>query len=168
MADILDPTPSTQTFSPYSGQGPQPQPDPFAPGRVDPSPVSDLNTEPADEPTTARTRLRDFEHDMLGEDTPRIDGHIERGHGSMYARLTHEERAQHTALERLVAAEQKVADTSAALEKAKIDHERAEKYVVACEEASKNADAERERRVQEAKARHDKRESEKSASEVHA
>jgi hypothetical protein len=140
-------------------------PDPVA---EPPAPHMDLLSEPA-EPVTARTRLRDFEDDHLGEDAVRISGQIEKGHGSHFqTRMTHEQRVQHTALEKLVEAEKRVADTSAALASAEADHEAAKKHVEACAAASKTADAERERKAAEAKARHDKRESELSGSEQHA
>jgi hypothetical protein len=112
-------------------------------------------------PDNATTRLRAFEDDTLGEDAVRIHGRIERGSGSHYqTKLTHEQRMQHVALEKMIEAEQKVADTSVALENAKIAHEAAKKHVEACEADSKKADAERDRKAKLAIERQQKREHE--------
>jgi hypothetical protein len=112
-------------------------------------PEPEIAAEP--EPETAKTRLRNFEDDVLGEDAVRISGQIEKGHGSHFkTKMTHEQRVQHGALEKLVEAEQKVADTSAALAKAEADHEAAEKHVAACEESSAAADAARKDRAAKA------------------
>lgn len=112
-------------------------------------------------PVTAKSRLRAFEDDAIGEDAVRISDQIERGSGSLYQTvLTPEQRAQHAALEKLVEAEQRVADTSAALATAQIAHDQAVKYVETCEAVSKNADAERKRKASEAEARREKRDAE--------
>jgi hypothetical protein len=131
---------------PFAEQGQMPLPGAgsAAQSEIKPDPV-----EPA--PDTAKTRLRNFEDDVLGEDAVRISGQIEKGHGSHFkTKMTHEQRVQHGALEKLVEAEQKVADTSAALAKAEAEHEAAEKYAVACTEASARADAERKDRAAKA------------------
>lgn len=87
----------------------------------DPPPAAE--PEVADEaPLNAGQRLRAFEDEVFGKDVPRINGQIERGHGSMFARLTPEQKIHHVALERLVKTEAKVADASADLAKAEADH----------------------------------------------
>lgn len=94
----------------------------------------------AAEPQSAAQRLRAFEDEVFGKDAIRINAHIERGVGSHYQdprKMTHEQRAHHAALERLVKTEQKVADTSAALAKAEVEHEAALK---AADQAAEHID----------------------------
>lgn len=74
---------------------------------------------------SAASRLRAFEDQVLGEDTTRISGAIERGVGSKYQRMSDAEKYRHGALERLVKAEEHLAATAATLEKAKAEHEAA-------------------------------------------
>jgi hypothetical protein len=83
-------------------------------------PLSALN-----EPIPAAARLRAFEDTHLGPNAPRVAGLLERGHGSLYVRLTDVQRAEHAALERLVKAEQAVADASAKLAEAEAEHGKA-------------------------------------------
>jgi hypothetical protein len=64
---------------------------------------------------TAAEKLRAFEDEHIGEDAVRIGGDIERGVGSKYQGMTDDQRAHHTALENLVAAEKQLADATAAL-----------------------------------------------------
>jgi hypothetical protein len=82
--------------------------------------------QPAESPMRAADRLRAFEDEHFGKDAVRIDGQIERGVGSPFASMTDEDRAKYGALERLVVAEQKLADAHAALVQADADHEAAE------------------------------------------
>jgi hypothetical protein len=54
----------------------------------------------ASEPASAAQRLRAFEDEHLGKDTPRFQGKVERGHGAPLRFLSDELRAEHAALER--------------------------------------------------------------------
>ena len=86
--------------------------------------VHEVAAEPAE--LTAKDKLRAFEDEVLGKDTPRINGHIERGHGSLYSRHTSPEQKVHYAkLEHLVKAEDKLAHASAELSKAQSEHDAA-------------------------------------------
>lgn len=99
----------------------------FAP-EPEPAPVA----EP--EPETAKTRLRAFEDEMLGAEATRINGEIEKGHGSHFkVMMTEAQRHHHAALEHLVAAEGKLAHASAHLAQAEADHEKAKADVAASE-----------------------------------
>lgn len=95
-----------------------------------------------DEPKpSARQRLRAFEDEVLGEKAVRISGNVERGSGSHFqTKMTDEQRAHHAALERLLEAEQKLADASAVLAKAEADHHAAELVVERGEEAADASD----------------------------
>lgn len=62
----------------------------------------------------AHERLRRFEDAVLGKNVPRVNGHIERGHGSGFANMQQEHRAHHDALVELVAAEKAHTDAGAA------------------------------------------------------
>lgn len=78
-----------------------------------------------DEPDTdAAARLRAFEDQHI-PDAVRLDGKVERGVGSTYSRLHPARHAQYEALERLVASEQKLAATHAALIQADVEHDEA-------------------------------------------
>jgi hypothetical protein len=77
---------------------------------------------PPEDKTSAAARLRAFEDEVLGKDAVRIDGKIERGVGSKFARLTDEQRRQYDALEALALAEQKVVDAKGALFQAEAEH----------------------------------------------
>lgn len=95
--------------------------------------------EPAAEvaPVTAKIRLHDFETELLGEDVVRINGEIEKGHGSHFkTKLTEKQRHQHAALEHLVVAEEKVAHASASLAAAETAHEAAKAKLAAIESAA--------------------------------
>lgn len=67
--------------------------------------------------------LRKFEDEHIGEDAPRQDGKIERGHGSLFQRLSDELKAMHGALENLVHAHaaHMQADANAKAAKQKLD-----------------------------------------------
>lgn len=71
----------------------------------------------------AGERLRAFEDEHVGKDAVRIGGRIERGSGSPFAAMSDEKKRQYAALEKLAAAEQKLADAHAALVEAEADHE---------------------------------------------
>lgn len=73
----------------------------------------------------AADRVRAFEDKHLGKDAVRIGGRIERGSGSPFAAMSDEKKRQYAALEKLVAAEQKLADAHAAVIQAETDHEAA-------------------------------------------
>lgn len=108
--------------------------------RINRVPEKWLEPEPAARPT-AKERLRAFEDEILGEKAVRISGHIERGSGSHFqTKMTDEQRAHHAALERLVEAEQKLADASAALATAEAAHRAAEEHVARGEEIADGDD----------------------------
>jgi len=94
---------------------------------------------PEPEPDTAKAKLRAFEDEHLGKDAVRIKGEIERGHGSPFAAMKPELKRHYEALERVVAAEQKVDDAAAALAAAKVAHEAAMADVTAAEDAARLA-----------------------------
>lgn len=73
----------------------------------------------------AAALLRSFEDEHLGEDAVRIEGQIERGHGSKFKAMTPQKQAEHGALEQLVAAEKRVADAQTALASATAAHDAA-------------------------------------------
>lgn len=77
------------------------------------------------EQVPAKDRLRAFEDEVMGADAPRVNGHIERGHGSLFGRLSAEHKAHHARLEHLVTAEQKLADASVKLAEAQAEHDKA-------------------------------------------
>lgn len=93
-------------------------------------------------PQTAAVRMREFEDEVFGKDVTRISGQVERGHGSLYSRLTHEQQHHHTALEHLVKTEKRVADASVELAKAETEHASAEKAAEAASEAADDAGSE--------------------------
>lgn len=99
-----------------------------------------VNHEPAREDVTevdsAKAKLRAFEDDVFGKDVSRINGEVERGVGSPYARMTDAQKAHHLALEKLIAAEKAMADASADLAKAQADHEAAVKKAADAEQAA--------------------------------
>jgi hypothetical protein len=78
----------------------------------------------ADDPS-ADERLRAFEDKVLGKDVPRVDGKVERGHGSKYMRMTAEHKTAHAILERLCAAEHAVTAATRAMAQAKAEHQAA-------------------------------------------
>ena len=80
-------------------------------------------------PASAADRLRAFEDEHLGPDTPRHDGKVERGVGSHYSRMSEDDLAMHQKLERQVDAEQKLAEARAALSAAEAAVREAESNV---------------------------------------
>lgn len=68
-----------------------------------------------EEKTPAAERLRAFEDEHLGAEAPRIEGKVERGHGSPFSRMSDEDKAKYDALEKLVAAEAKLTAAREAL-----------------------------------------------------
>jgi hypothetical protein len=103
---------TTQPADPAAAPSTPPTPHPAAqpPENAAPTPVSSAE------------RLRAFEDEHIGKDAVRIDGKIERGSGSPFQKLSDELKRQYAALERLIAAEQKVADARAALAAAESEH----------------------------------------------
>jgi hypothetical protein len=93
----------------------------------------------AEAETSAAARLKAFEDEHLGVDAVRINGQIERGVGSQFAKMSDAERAQHAALENLVAAEAKLIDAHTALMKADADCEAAAAAVETAEEKANAA-----------------------------
>jgi hypothetical protein len=91
-------------------------------------------------PVTAKTKLRAFEDETFGKEAGRINGHVERGVGSPYARMTDAQKRQYAALERMVEAEKKLADASADLAKAESEHEAAVKRVDVSQKAASEPD----------------------------
>lgn len=87
---------------------------------------------PEPEPMTAADRLRAFEDEHFGKEAVRINDRIERGYGSPYHNAAPEIRKQYEALEKLIVAEQKLADAKGVLAQAEADHRDAEK---ACDAA---------------------------------
>lgn len=87
----------------------------------------------ASEPAAAQ-RLREFEDEHLGADAVRIRGQVERGHGSLFQRLSPEHQKAHAAIEKTVATEQKLADAHAALLTAEAEHNAA---LAAADDASR-------------------------------
>jgi hypothetical protein len=88
----------------------------------------------ASEPGSAAQRLRDFEDEHLGEDAPRFGGKLEKGHGSLFQRMSPEQQKAHAAIEKSAETEQKVADARAALAVAESEHNAA---LAAAEDASR-------------------------------
>lgn len=90
---------------------------------------SDRDT--TDSEITAHQRLRAFEDQHLGEDAVRINGEVERGHGSRFKTLSPEHHREYAALERLRDAEKVLSDAAGKLAQAQSAHA----------EAQANADA---------------------------
>lgn len=76
-----------------------------------------FNSEPAAE-VTAHQKLRAFEDRHLGEDAVRINGEVERGHGSKFKTLSPDHHREYAALERLRDAEKALSDAAATLAQA--------------------------------------------------
>jgi hypothetical protein len=75
---------------------------------------------------TAHQRLRAFEDEHIGEDAVRNKhGHIEKGFGSKFKDMSPERHAEYAALEKIVAAEDKVNAANAALSTAQAEHDAA-------------------------------------------
>lgn len=81
-------------------------------------------------------QMRAFEDQHFGKDAVRINGQIERGHGSKFNDLHPAHRREHAALERLIAAEKKLGEAEGALSIAQSDHDEAK---LAVERAAKVA-----------------------------
>jgi hypothetical protein len=62
----------------------------------------------ASEPAAAQ-RLREFEDEHLGADAVRIRGQVERGHGSLFQRLSPEHQKAYAAIEKTAEAEHNAA-----------------------------------------------------------
>lgn len=88
-------------------------------GPVDPFEIS--------EPGAAE-QLRAFEDKHLGEDAPRFEGKIEKGHGSLFSRMPPEMQKAHAAIEKTAETEQKLADARAKLAVAESEHNTAVAY----------------------------------------
>lgn len=82
-----------------------------------------------DEPIAAIDRLRAFEDRHFGSDAVRINGQIERGHGSMFNELDPKHRREHAAIENLIAAEKKLGEADGALSAAQSYHDDAKAAV---------------------------------------
>ena len=77
------------------------------------------------ESVDARANLRAFEDRILGENAVRIDGKIERGHGSKFQKLSAAAKAEYAALEQAVEAEQRLSLATNELSKAQAHHAQA-------------------------------------------
>lgn len=100
------------------------EPIPFPDKKIEPeAPVA----EP--EPKTGAELLRAFEDAHMGEDVPRVDGKVERGHGSKFQQMKPHHRVRHAAIERLVQAEDDLVKATAELEKARVKRDEAVKAV---------------------------------------
>jgi hypothetical protein len=87
-------------------------------------------TEPvSDEPASPVDRLRAFEDEKLGKDTPRQQGMIERGVGSHFSRMSDEDKAMHAKIEKLIETEGKLSAAHTALLTADAEHDAALKAV---------------------------------------
>lgn len=91
---------------------------------ADRAPATSQVTDPPRE-VPAADRIRAFEDEHVGPEAVRIGGRIERGYGSPFAELAPELKRQYAALEKLVAAEQNLADAHTKLIQAEADHEAA-------------------------------------------
>lgn len=76
----------------------------------------------ASEPASAAQRLRAFEDEHLGPETPRHEGLVERGHGAPLRFLPDEKRREHAALEKKVHAEKMLAEAESKLAAAQTAH----------------------------------------------
>jgi hypothetical protein len=94
-----------------------------------PAPVIPADPIPdAPEAIDAKTRLREFEDEAFADskiEVVRIGDRLERGNGSAFAALPDHVKAKHAALERLVDAEQKLADANAAVAVAQSEYDAA-------------------------------------------
>jgi hypothetical protein len=88
-----------------------------------------------EEPKPGTVRLREFEDEHLGKEAVRLNGRVERGSGSPYQALSPEKKLQYVALERLVVAEEKLADARAVVAKAEAECAMAEQHVEECTKA---------------------------------
>lgn len=67
-------------------------------------------------------RLRAFEDEHLGPDTPRFGGMVEKGHGSLFSRLPPEKQKAHALIEKTAETEAKVDAARANLAIAENEH----------------------------------------------
>lgn len=81
-------------------------------------------------------KLRAFEDRVLGADATRIEGKVERGHGSRYRAMNDAEKTEHTALEQLIEAELKLQQATTALGEAQAHHAAVSARVEAHEKAA--------------------------------
>jgi hypothetical protein len=79
----------------------------------------------ADDADLGHVRMRAFEDTHFGKDAVRINGHIERGHGSRFNDLHPVHRREHAAIERLIEAEKKLSEAEGALSTAQTGHDEA-------------------------------------------
>lgn len=73
----------------------------------------------------AAERLRAFEDQHLGKDVVRLHGHVEKGFGSKFKNMPERHHRHYAALEKLVHAEQHLADAHSALIAAEESHQAA-------------------------------------------
>lgn len=71
-----------------------------------------------EEAPAARDRIRAFEDEHLGPDVGRINGEIEKGHGSPFKLLSHDQHRHYADLERLAAAEASLNEAAGTLAQA--------------------------------------------------
>lgn len=121
-------------------------------------PRADDKVEDRPEDLPAGRRLRAFEDEHLGPDVSRINGSIERGHGSRFQRMHDDEKAEHAALERLMEAEKELQTATAELSIAQEKHAKAAEHLDRASEhhakaAEHRAREKREREEAEAEAR---------------
>lgn len=86
--------------------------------------ANDLHDEPSTE-ISARDRIRAFEDEHLGPDAVRINGEVERGHGSAFKALSPALHRHYAALERLVAAEIALGEAAAVHSQAQVAYDTA-------------------------------------------
>lgn len=117
----------------------QPAPEPAKPGGIF---SGSIDAKPAEKAgSTGAEKLRAFEDRHLGKNAVRINGEVERGHGSAFALKMLESpelRREHAAIERLIDAEKHLAEAEGAVSTAKTAHESAKAAVA---EAAKATDA---------------------------
>lgn len=104
-----------------------------------PEPAREPINQPVDhfaesEPASAEQRLRAFEDEHLGEDAPRHAGQVEKGHGSLFQRLSPEHRKAHGLIEKTAETEHKLNEARGKLAQAEADHAQA---CAAADDASK-------------------------------
>lgn len=67
--------------------------------------------------------LAAFEHEKLGEHTPRHHGKIEKGSGAPFHKLSHADQKRHAALEEFIDADAALTKAETAFNAAKAHHE---------------------------------------------
>lgn len=98
-------------------------------------PKSEVAVSEPEAEVSAEARQRAFEDEYFGEDEVRIDGQVQRGHGSFFARMPQDVKVHYHALEQAVTAEKEVAAAHAALAAAEQKAETAEARVEATAKA---------------------------------